>query len=1373
MARHVPLGKAVHKQEKEAIDFLVKQLPKGCTVFSNVELATGRPGQTFEHDAIVLTPHAVFTVEIKSWGGTIHGNRDRWTLNDGAVWHSPIPPTQAKARVLKGRLKARRADLSRVWVQGLIFLSAADADPHITPDYAELVTTRRDVVAAISDPQWFQLQDFLRPQQRHAVESFLADGRPRRQTPRIGKFRELEQLEAEDKPYEAWVGREPLGGNRHILHVHSIAADDAEERQTRKRAALREATLHQRLRGGPNILRYDSYFLEPDPERIVLQFEDTTPLRPLPGWVSEHRPNLATRLRVAHELTRAVAWVHKRKIVLRGLTPDHVLVSPEDEAHELRLCAFDVARDNSSSTRTLAGGSSIIALRTSAPEVLKSGIADEVSDCFSLGATLYELFAGRELFDSVDAILQPFEVPTVMVGGRRLPSDVHSLLVSLLDPAGTQRPTAADAQETLYSALHEVNQPPRTTELVPGAALRDTFELVKRLGRGATATTWTAKHLQTGQIRVLKISSPESAEMLALECTILTEVQHPNLVRAFDVFPEGDRQVLVLEHAGDLPGRFVIEAGDPPSPEAFGTAARGLLLATQALHDAGWLHRDIKPENIIFRTDTGLEPVLVDLGLACPTEHEGELTVGTPRYKDPLVYREGRWSRANDTYAVMLVLAELLTGIHPFADRSPDDSRTPDVAVDEVSDAFSPDIAAAVVDVLLKGLSPTRQQRPLDPHAALDAIEAALGLQTTIPQPPPVAPAPSAAPLSPDTRVRTLPLSVRAQGALSRLQVRTAGQLAALDPTTARRLPNVGAKTQRELKRWVDDLSRRWPELSPSTPVPVPEPELYPALRLDERPLTVLGAALSPHFLAQFEDRKIRTIGHLASTTEAILLAIPRFGDKKLTAIREALSRLAGSDAPPPNLRSLDARLKAELGDKGHAYLAAVVGLHDGQPRGLSEVAEQFGLSRQRIDQIANLDSMRAPASEAAALVRLVRDILPPAGFAPVDFVASALVERMGEEPGVSPHGFATLSALLLAPDHRASHAPQVALVCRPPWTPELVQAAAERLSADARWDHHRQAAEREAWDALPDPVRMDMVRRGCDAAQLLMSLLRLTPGVLSDPYGALYQPPVRLDAILRTHRADLLPDAEPATADEILAVVHKTWRGVADPEDPATALQAAGWREHEGRWYDPDRYQHTKAQPAPVVDVGVPRQAVAASKVPPVVRALAAAASGGGFRVVAMPPGRAHAWTGQLVQWLTDELGEATPVRRVQLDRIVLQALRDGELWDFVPYQEQAPIDRQDWSWAHAPIEAALEQELGSLPRGTVTVVGDPALLGTMGLMHWLSGFYERARGGRHGLIVLALPGGVHDNRVRLNERHNLPYTPDMAAVYLDEVRV
>ena len=70
----------------------------------------------------------------------------------------------------------------------------------------------------------------------------------------------------------------------------------------------------------------------------------------------------------------------------------------------------------------------------------------------------------------------------------------------------------------------------------------------------------------------------------------------------------------------------------------------------------------------------------------------------------------------------------------------------------------------------------------------------------------------------------------------------------------------------------------------------------------------------------------------------------------------------------------------------------------------------------------------------------------------------------------------------------------------------------------------------------------------------------------------------------------------------------------------------------------------------------------------------------------------------------------------------------------------------------------------------GIVTVIGRPSLLGPLGLMSWLGGFYERARGGKFGLIVLALPGVIREGRVRLNNEYSLPYTPDMAAMCLVE---
>lgn len=145
-ARHVAIGQPVHEAEAHGIRILVSALPDSDVVYTNVELPTGRPGQTLEDDAVVIAPHGVYTVELKSWGGRIQGNRDRWTLADGTLAQSPIPLVNHKAKLLKTLLKAKRGDLDRdLHVQGLIFLSAGNATPTITPDYADFVVTRPDL----------------------------------------------------------------------------------------------------------------------------------------------------------------------------------------------------------------------------------------------------------------------------------------------------------------------------------------------------------------------------------------------------------------------------------------------------------------------------------------------------------------------------------------------------------------------------------------------------------------------------------------------------------------------------------------------------------------------------------------------------------------------------------------------------------------------------------------------------------------------------------------------------------------------------------------------------------------------------------------------------------------------------------------------------------------------------------------------------------------------------------------------------------------------------------------------------------------------------------------------------------------------------
>jgi hypothetical protein len=123
--------------------------------------------------------------------------------------------------------------------------------------------------------------------------------------------------------------------------------------------------------------------------------------------------------------------------------------------------------------------------------------------------------------------------------------------------------------------------------------------------------------------------------------------------------------------------------------------------------------------------------------------------------------------------------------------------------------------------------------------------------------------------------------------------------------------------------------------------------------------------------------------------------------------------------------------------------------------------------------------------------------------------------------------------------------------------------------------------------------------------------------------------------------------------------------------------------------------------------------------------------------------------------------------VHFVDIDRALIDGLKQSGAWDFVGGFEAKA--RPDWGWLRGDALPALEAAVSCAAPGHLTILARPSLLGTLGLMDWLTGLYERARGGRYGLIVIAVPGGVHEERVRLNERYNLPCTPDMAAVFLE----
>ena len=219
-------------------------------------------------------------------------------------------------------------------------------------------------------------------------------------------------------------------------------------------------------------------------------------------WAEVHWKSVPTCSHWSLDSKELKRWCFDRVCFRRKTRWPGVHVLP---GGQVKLTDFGIARLSDESALT-ADGQIFGTPSYMSPEQIEGRGLDHRSDLFSLGATLVELFTGRSLFANVDEVLRPFTVPPLHLGERACPRVVSELVTELLavDPAARPQDAAAVA-DRLEQGLHDLTHQPVRTELAPGAEIRQTYELVARLGRGATATTWKARQLQTDHFVVLKI----------------------------------------------------------------------------------------------------------------------------------------------------------------------------------------------------------------------------------------------------------------------------------------------------------------------------------------------------------------------------------------------------------------------------------------------------------------------------------------------------------------------------------------------------------------------------------------------------------------------------------------------------------------------------------------------------------------------------------------------------------------------------------------------------------------------------------------------------------------------------------------------------
>jgi serine/threonine protein kinase len=279
----------------------------------------------------------------------------------------------------------------------------------------------------------------------------------------------------------------------------------------------------------------------------------------------------------------------------------------------------------------------------------------------------------------------------------------------------------------------------RATDLLVGP-----YVLLERLGEGGMGQVYKARHRQQGHLVALKVvrkerlANSKALRRFSREVKLVTQLKHPNIVRAHEAGHDGNHHYLAMEYLDGVDlKRFIQESGPAPVDDAcqyIRQAAQGL----QYAHERGLTHRDIKPSNLLLlRPNTSAATVkLLDLGLARVgglVDSEKTLTqdgafLGSPQYVAPeQALHAGGADARSDLYSLGGAFYYLLTGRPPFhGDSLAEILLKHQLEVPKPVEEFRPELSprlAAVIRKLLAKRPEERYQSAGEFLAALASVE--------------------------------------------------------------------------------------------------------------------------------------------------------------------------------------------------------------------------------------------------------------------------------------------------------------------------------------------------------------------------------------------------------------------------------------------------------------------------------------------------------------------------------------------------------------------------------------------------------------------------------------------------------------------------
>ena len=287
-------------------------------------------------------------------------------------------------------------------------------------------------------------------------------------------------------------------------------------------------------------------------------------------------------------------------------------------------------------------------------------------------------------------------------------------------------------------------KPSKRTDKFVGMLVGDRFEILSRIGQGATTSVYQARDKKLQRLVAIKIlrsefvSSENALQRFKQECKTLALLKHNNIVAYYDDGRIDDEQpYLVMEFLEGLSLKQLLEQSGAIDINRVLKITMQACAALTAAHEMGVIHRDLKPANImLIKNDSDKEIVkILDFGVSKVLPIQGETfqtrtqtgeILGTLLYMSPEQCLDHDLDGRSDLYSLGCVMFEMLTGSPPITARTA--FETMNKHLTQMPPALSivrPEIAwpAALNAIVQRSVA----KKPDDRYASVMALEKDLG----------------------------------------------------------------------------------------------------------------------------------------------------------------------------------------------------------------------------------------------------------------------------------------------------------------------------------------------------------------------------------------------------------------------------------------------------------------------------------------------------------------------------------------------------------------------------------------------------------------------------------------------------------------------